>query len=292
MTRAVLVTGATGTVGRALVTQLLAAGTPVRAGVLDPTTAELPPGAAPVRLDFRDPTTAAPALAGVDRLFLLRPPAISDVDAALGPLVRAAAQAHLRRVVVLSVMGVNPALPHWRMERMVRRAGLTMTALRPAYFAQNLLTAFGQELREHSRLRLACGRGRVSFVDTRDVAAVAARVLADPDGYPPGPRVLTGPAALDFTDVAGLLSDELGRPVRYAPCSLMERRRTLQAQGADPAYVRVQLVIDVTTRLGLAKKVTRGVQDMLGRPATSLAEFVHDHRDSWAVRDGGAPSDG
>jgi len=115
-----------------------------------------------------------------------RPPAISDVAKALGPLVRAAAAAGVRRVVVLSVMGVNPALPHWRMERMVQKAGLSMTALRPSYFAQNLLTAFGQELREHSRLRLACGSGRVCFVDTRDVAAVASRVLVDPDATRPG----------------------------------------------------------------------------------------------------------
>jgi len=72
---AVLVTGATGAVGRALVRELLAAGETVRAGVRDPATADLPSGAAPVRLDLLDPTTAAPALLGVDRLFLLRPPA-------------------------------------------------------------------------------------------------------------------------------------------------------------------------------------------------------------------------
>ena len=283
MTRAaVLVTGATGTVGRALVRELLAAGETVRAGVRDPATADLPSGAAPVRLDLLDPTTAAPALLGVDRLFLLRPPAISDVAKALGPLVHAAAEAGVRRVVVLSVMGVNPALPHWRMERMVQKAGLSMTALRPSYFAQNLLTAFGQELREHSRLRLACGSGRVSFLDTRDVAAVASRVLVDPDAHPAGPRTLTGPEALDFSQAAALLSDELGRQISYEPCSLLTRRRTLREQGAEPAYVRVQLVIDVTTRLGLAKRVTRGVEDVLGRPATTLGSFVHDHRDTWA----------
>jgi uncharacterized protein YbjT (DUF2867 family) len=282
VTGAVLVTGATGTVGRSLVGELLAAGQVVRAGVLVPGAAGLPPDAEPVRLDFHDPTTAAPALVGVDRLFLLRPPAISDVATALGPLVQAAARVGVRRVVVLSVMGVNPALPHWRMERMVQQAGLPMTALRPSYFAQNLLTAFGDEIRKHSRLRLACGSGRVSFVDTRDVAAVASRVLVDPDAHPAGPRTLTGPQALDFSQVALLLSSELGRQIRYEPCGLLTRRRRLLESGADPAYVRVQLMIDVTTRLGLARRVTRDVQHVLGRPATPLATFVHDHRDGWA----------
>ena len=94
-----------------------------------------------------------------DRLFLLRPPATSEVGTALGPLVRAAAEARVRRVVVLSVMGVNPALPHWRMERMVQRAGLPMTALRPACFAQNLLTAFGHEIRAHVGCASPAGTG-------------------------------------------------------------------------------------------------------------------------------------
>ena len=119
MTGSVLVTGATGTVGQALVADLLAAGVPVRAAVTD-LSAVLPAGAEPVRLDLLDPRTAAPALDGADRVFLLRPPAISDVDRASGPLVRAAAPSGVRRNVVLSVMGVNPAVPHWRTERPAR----------------------------------------------------------------------------------------------------------------------------------------------------------------------------
>jgi uncharacterized protein YbjT (DUF2867 family) len=276
---AVLITGASGTVGRSLVEHLLAAGQRVRAGVPDPARAHLPAGVEVVRLDFTDPATAGPALAGVDRLFLLRPPAISDVATAFGPLVAAAGE--VRRVVVLSVMGVNPALPHWRMERMVTGAGLAMTALRPAYFAQNLITAFGEEIREDSRFSLASGAGRVSFVDTRDIAAVAARVLADVDAYPPGPLTLTGPQALTFSDVAALLTAELGRPITYRRQSLWRRRTDLRARGLPSAYVNVQLVIDLTTRLGLAAKVTGDVAQILGRPPTPMDEFVHDHRIAW-----------
>ena len=276
----VLVTGATGTVGRAVVLELLAAGQRVRAGVRD-LTEQVPADVERVRLDFADPLTAGPALVGVDRLFLLRPPSLSDVRTGMGPLVQAAARQGLRRVVVLSVMGVNPALPHWRMERMVRDAGLACTALRPAYFSQNLLTALRADLQDRSQIRLAAGHGRVSFVDTRDVAAVAARVLTAPEAHAAEPLTLTGPAALSFDDAASLLTAELGRPVTYVRQGLLERRRELLGQHAPSGYAWVQLAIDVTTRLGLAAKVTDGVARVLGRPATPLAQFVHDHRDAW-----------
>lgn len=276
----VLVVGATGTVGRPLVAELLGAGQQVRAGVRDPDRADLPAGAVPVRLDLDDPATVAPALGEADLLFLMRPPAMSDVRTGLGPLVAVAAT-QVRHVAVLSVLGVNPAMPHWHMEQMVRRAGLASTALRPAYFSQNLLTAFGDDLRRRSQLRLASGAGRVSFVDTRDVAAVAARVLLEPDRHGGAPLTLTGPEALTFHDAAALLTADLGRPVTYVRQTLLQRRRELRARGDAPGLLRVQLVIDITTRLGLAKQVTADVPRVLGRPATTLAEFVHDHRDAW-----------
>lgn len=282
MTGVVLVSGATGTVGRPLLDHLLAAGHHVRAAVRDPDTADLPAAVEVVRLDFNDPVTVGPAVAGVDRAFLMRPPAISDVATAMGPLITAAAAQQVRRIVVLSVMGVNPALPHWRMEQLVKASGVPMTALRPAYFAQNFLTAFGQDISLRSELPLASGNGKVSFIDTRDIAAVAAVVLSDLDAHGTDPLTLTGPQALTFTDAAGLFSEELRRPVRYLKQGLWQRRRQLRERGMEPGYVRVQLIIDITTRLGLAGKITQDVPLILGRPATTLQQFIHDHRDAWS----------
>ncbi|WP_353648735.1 NAD(P)H-binding protein [Nakamurella sp. A5-74] len=280
-TGVVLVCGATGTVGRPLLEHLVVAGHHVRAAVRDPETAALPAAVEVVRLDFTDPATVGPAVAGVDRVFLMRPPAISDVATAMAPLITAAANQQVRRIVVLSVMGVNPALPHWRMEQLVKASGVPMTALRPAYFAQNFLTAFGQDISLRSELPLASGSGRVSFIDTRDIAAVAATVLSDLDGHGTDPLTLTGPQALTFTDAAGLFSRELRRPVRYLQQGLWQRRRQLRERGMDPAYVRVQLIIDITTRLGLVGKITQDIPRILGRPATTLQQFIHDHRDAW-----------
>jgi len=126
---------------------------------------------------------------------------------------------------------------------------------------------------ERQRHRRGCDDG--------DVAEVAARILTDLHDHPVGPLTLTGPEALTFEAAATLLSAELGRPITYLRQSLRQRRRALQADGTPAAFVNVQLLIDMTTRLGLARRVTLDLARVLGRPAGSLARFVHDHRAAW-----------
>ena len=119
------------------------------------------------------------------------------------------------------------------------------------------------------------------------MAAVAALALIDPGAHVGQAYVLTGPEALDFHRVASLLSAELGRPVDYRPSSLLTRRRELRRHGGPAGLATVQLVIDLTTRLGLAARVTDTVERLLRRPATPLAVYVHDRRDRWDPRAGG-----
>ena len=277
---AVLVTGATGTVGSSVVSDLLAMGEPVRAAVRDLGT-KLPKGAVPVWFDFGEPSSWAGAFDGVDRLFLVRPPEISDVKTFLRPVVRMAADRGLRQVVFLSVMGVNRFLPHWQVERDIEDAGLQHTFLRPAFFAQNLISAYGHDIADRDRIRLASGRGRTSFVDTRDVAAVAAIALRNPADHAARAYTLTGPAALTYGEVVVLLSAQLGRPIRYEAISLLRYRRELLSLGLDRGYANVQLVINAVASLGLADKVTEEVRTVLGRDPIPLARFIKDHASAW-----------
>jgi uncharacterized protein YbjT (DUF2867 family) len=274
-----LVTGATGTVGASVVTELLAAGEPVRAAVRRPAT-PAPGGAESVRFDFADPASWSAAFEGVDRLFLMRPPAISDVTTYLQPVIRLAAERGLRQVVFLSVLGVNRLLPHWRVEQDIAAAGLPYTFLRLSFFAQNLSGAYRDDIAKHHRIRLASGRGRTSFVDTRDVAAVAALALRSPVEHA-GAYTLTGPAALTYHQVASLLSAELGRPIDYQPIGLLRYRRELLAAGLEEPYVNVQLAINVVAALGRAGPVTSDVERLLGRPATPLARFIAEYAAAW-----------
>lgn len=278
---AVLVTGARGSVGSHVVAELVARGVAVRAAYTRPAGAVLPAGAEPVAFDFTAPAGWPAALTGVDRLFLMRPPAISDVRSYLRPVIRLAADRGVRHVVFLSLLGVNRLMPHWRVERDIEAAGLSHTFLRPGFFAQNLLTAYAGDIRDHDRIRLPAGRGKTAFVDTRDVAAVAAGVLADPAAYPEPAYPLTGAEALTWAAVASLLTAELGRPIRYEPSGLLRYRRELLAGGADPTYVRVQLGINLVARLGLAARINGELPRLLDRPPRRLAEFVRDYRSAW-----------
>lgn len=277
---AILVTGATGTVGRHVTDYLVHAGEAVRAGVRDPDRATV--AGRSVRFDLGDPASWPDAFDGVDRLFLIRPPAMSDVVTYLRPVIHLAASRRVRHVVFLSLIGVNRVMPHWQVEQDIKAAGLPYTFLRPSFFAQNLLTAYRADIAERDEIRLPAGRGRTAFVDTRDVAEVAARVLIRPESHHDRAYSLTGEYALRWDDVAVLLTRALNRRIRYTPIGLLQYRQELLAAGFDPVYVRVQLGINLVARLGLAGRTTPTLRELLGRPPRTMATFISDYRDAWA----------
>jgi uncharacterized protein YbjT (DUF2867 family) len=276
--RTVLVTGATGTVGRYVVDRLVEDGVPVTRAVHD--VAGFAEEYA-CRFDFADSSTWGPALEGVDRVFLMRPPAISDIKGVIRPFIAELGRRGIRQTVVLSVMGVNPAMPHYRLEQDVKAAGLPATMLRPAFFMQNLETVYRDDIHDRDRIRLPAGAGKTSFIDTRDVAEVAVAALAEPDVHAGHAYTLTGGAALNWNAVASLLSAELRRPISYEPISLITARRELRAADFPAAYVNIQLLIHVVARLGLADTVNTEIARILGRAPRTLADYVHDTRHVW-----------
>ncbi len=274
--RAVLVTGASGNVGSPLVDQLTARHRAVIAAGRQPGSA-----AGLRRLNFEDPTTFASALDGIGSVFLMRPPQISDTERFIRPFITAMAEARVDHVVFLSLMGVNRAMPHWQVEQDLKSSGLAWTMLRPSFFSQNLGGAYRADIRDHDRIRLASGRGRTSFIDARDIAEVAARILTDPAEHSGRAYTLTGPEAIGYDRVASMLSAALGRPIMYERVGLLRYRRELMAQQLPTAFVNVQLLINVIARVGLAAKVDPTLPRLLERPARTLHDYIHDNGDLW-----------
>ena len=276
----ILVTGATGNVGAPLVGLLRAAGAAVRPASRR---VSAPDG---VPFDFRDPLTWRQAFDGVEAMFLIRPPDVADVRADLLPALAVGRSMGLRHVVLLSVQGADrvPVLPHAAIERWLRRSGMDWTFLRPSYFDQNLSTVFAADIRERDVIAVPAGRGRTAFVDAADVAAVAAAVLLDPAAHRGRAWTPTGPA-LTYDEVAGLLSVELGRRIRYARPGIARYARHARAHlHMPPSMIAVTTALHTTARLGLAGFETGDVRAVTGRPPTTFAEFAHRERDVWLRR--------
>ena len=280
----ILVTGATGNVGAAVLNALPRENGPVVAAVRDVERARRRFGDTVeyVPFDFRRPETFAAAFAGVQRVFLVRPPDLANVPRDMAPALGAAAEAGVESVVFLSLLGVerNRVVPHHRIERLLRDSGMAWTFLRASYFMQNLDTTHRDDIREHGEIFLPAGRGRTSFVDVRDIAAVGVRALTE-GGHAYRAYPLTGGEALDYDQVARAFTEVLDRPVRYANPSPLAFVRRMRARGLPLGFILLMLALYTTARLGLAATVTDDTARLLGRPPIALHRYIADYRQSW-----------
>jgi uncharacterized protein YbjT (DUF2867 family) len=216
-------------------------------------------------------------------MFLLRPPAIADTKRTLVPFIDTAREQGVGHVVFLSVAGAekNTFVPHHAVEAHLRARGHQYTLLRPGFFAQNLQDAYRRDIIEDDRLYVPAGRGRVAFVDLRDVAEVAALALCEPAAHHAKAYTLTGPEAIGFEHAAELLSGVLGRAIRYEPASVLGYVRHLRHRTLPWGQVAVQTLLHVGLRLGQAKAVDPTLASLLGRPGHTLREYVRDHAEVW-----------
>jgi uncharacterized protein YbjT (DUF2867 family) len=219
----ILVTGASGAVGRQVVQQLVDRGGPVRALVRDPSKTNLPLAVEVVQGDLLDVASLRRALAGVSTLFLLNGVVPDEFTQALVAL-NLARDAGIDRVVYLSVIHSDKYLnvPHFAgkfgVERMLEQMGFGATILRPAYFMQNDLTV-KDVLTGYGVYPMPIGSKGLAMIDTRDIAEIAALELVRREHAPgslPLRRInLVGPDTLTGSDVAGIWSNALGRPITY-----------------------------------------------------------------------------
>jgi uncharacterized protein YbjT (DUF2867 family) len=284
MTYRILVTGATGTVGGHLVDELRGRGAALRVATRDPArTAVRWPDTETVEFDFERPATFDPALAGVEAVFLIARPGDDESDRVAFPLIERMRVAGVRRVVDLSAMGAERRddFALRRIERKLEDDGFAFTHLRPNFFLQVFSTGpLLAQIRATGALQLPAADARLSYVDARDVAAVAAAALSSA-GHEHRAYTLTGGEALEHAEVARAISLACDRPVRYEPLEEDAARNQLAAAGLSPARIERLIGFYRLVRAGACAPVHPDVAEVLGRPPLTLERFARDHRAAW-----------
>jgi uncharacterized protein YbjT (DUF2867 family) len=278
-TRPVLVTGATGRVGRLVVDQLLAAGVAVRAVVRRPEETALPESVDVVVGDLTLPESLDAALRDVRSVFLVWTAAPDTVSAVVERLAAAAP-----RVVVLSSPHRTPhpffqqpnpmAVMHADIEQQLVGAGLSSTFIRPGMFASGAQLWWAEMIRRDGVVRWPYGAAETAPIDERDIAAVAARCLYD-ERIEGRDFVLTGPEALNQAEQVGIIGDVICRPIQFHELSPDEFRRDVAAAWPRPVVDMLLAAWEAT--IGHPAFVTTTVADVTGTAARTFRQWVVDH---------------
>jgi uncharacterized protein YbjT (DUF2867 family) len=289
----VLVTGATGRVGRVVVDLLIDAGVPVRVLTHRPEAAATPPANVEVVAgDLTVPGSLDAALQGVGAVFLVwtAPPRTA-------PAVVERLATYTRRVVFLSsphqaphpfFQQPNPmAVLHADIERLIAAAGLEATIIRPGIFASNVLFWWATAIRADGVVRWPYGAAETAPVDDRDVAAVAARILYQ-DGHAGGDYVLTGPESLSQAEQVSIIGDVLGRRITFEELSPDEFRS--ETEGSWPRPVVDMLLAAWGATMGRRAFITSTVFDILGSAPRSFRQWVADHATAFTEGPSSGPS--
>jgi len=238
-----------------------------------------------VYLDFADPTSFDPALKGISRVLLIRPPQLADVDKFFKPFISAMQRAGIRQVVFLSLQGVenNPVTPHHKIEQLIVEANVPFTFLRPSFFMQNLSTTHRDEIRFRNEIFVPAGHGLTSFIDVQDIGAVAALALTSQTSeFMYRSYELTGSEALTYFEIAQVLTDVLGRKITYQnPSILRFIWQKWQKKTIPLGFTMVMVALYTVAKLGRAATLTQETERLLERPPRTFRQFAEANRIIW-----------
>lgn len=236
-----------------------------------------------VEFDFTNEQTFENALNGVDRVFLMRPPHLGKPKD-LYPFIDAMKSRNIKLVSFLSLMGVekNTIPPHRKIEKYIENNGIPYTHIRPGFFMQNLSGIHSKEIREMNKIIISAGKSKTSFIDAADIGLSIAILLNEPEKYRNTTHTITGPEALDYYQVAELLSKVTERKISYAkPGFLKYRNYYIKNRGLDKRYVNVTVALYFMTRMGTAKDVTDEFYKLTRKQPRKFEDFVRENISSF-----------
>jgi uncharacterized protein YbjT (DUF2867 family) len=283
MSERILVTGSTGKVGGELVKILIRNGKTLRAATRNPSARNKEQSVESIEFDYDRPETFAPALSEIEKVFLVARPGDNHSDKAAEPFIDEAIKARVRLIVNLTAMGVeqDESFALRILEKNIEKSGIPFVHLRPNWFMQNfncppMLT----EIQAKGTLHLPAADAKLSFIDTRDIAAVGYAALTE-ERHSNKAYTLTGKEALSHFDVAERLSRVSGKKITYVPVSEEMACSGLTKNGIPLELIDRWADFYRKIRLGLCSPVTADVDILLGRPPILFNQYAGDYAEVW-----------
>lgn len=281
-TETILIVGASGTVGSGIVRELKNMNLNLRVTTSQASKVGKVGNVETVLLNVATGEGLSAAFSGVDRAFLLSPPGYADHYKTLSPLIQEAKKQNLSKVVLMTAMGANAdeRTPFRRAEIELEKSGLKYNIIRPNWFLQNFNTFWVGGIREQSKILLPAGKASVSFIDTADVSAVAAKLLVD-DSFANQDFDLSGPAAVSHDEVAAAISKATDKIIEYQEIAPEVLKGGLLSAGLPSDYVDFMMLIFGFLREGYNSRTTDNVQKIIGRGPRSLDQYAAANRSAW-----------
>ncbi|MFO8022756.1 MAG: NmrA family NAD(P)-binding protein [Perlabentimonas sp.] len=278
----ILITGATGNVGVEVIRYLYQIGTSNRivAGVRniekakkilsDFTNLEF------ARFDFEDPDTFDNALSGIDKVFLLRPPHISDVEKYFVPLITAIKHNSINEIVFLSVQGAEKSkiIPHNKIERLLNEYGLESIFLRPSYFMQNLTTTLICDIKTKREIVLPSGKAKFNWVDIENIAEAGAMLLEKFADYKNQSYEITGYENLSFAQVTSQINKVIENPIHYRSVNPLKFFQIKRREGMGKGLIMVMILLHFLPRFQKEPKISNFYEQLTGKKPTDLVTFI------------------
>jgi len=289
----ILITGATGTVGRAVLEEVRKTGKPLKAMYRSAEDAKkAPAGVGAVIADFADKGSLNAALQGVDTVFLVCSP-IPQLVELESNVIDASKANGVRHVVLNSAMGAGDypkSFPGWhrKVEDKLKASGLHYTILRPNGFMQNIVMYNAPSIRAQGAFFAAMGQAKTCVIDVRDVASVAAKALVPPAEHARRTYELNGPEALSNAEIAAKISRVAGRPVQYVDIPEAAQRKAMLDAGMPEWQVTALLQLQEYYVTGKCAEVTDVLPKLLGRAPIRLEQFLDENKDSFRSQAAGA----
>ena len=290
----ILVTGASGTVGRPVLEEVAKTGKPVKAMYRSAEDARnAPAGVATAIADFAEKASLAKALQGIDTIYLVCSP-IPQLVELENNVIQACKQAGVAYVVLNSALGAGDypkSFPSWhrQVEDKLKASGLPYAILRPNSFMQNIAAYMAPSIRAQSAFYSAMGDAKLSLIDVRDIAVIVAKALTNPAAFAGKTIELNGPEAFSYAEIAGKISRVAGRTVQYVDIPEAAQRQGMLDLGMPEWQVNALLELQqYYTVAGKGAEVMPPIKDFLGRTPITLDQYLDENKDIFRSQAAGA----